>query len=586
MSRRCSSPESFSPALVTIQSTGLTPLRGPSAPVLSYRWLQGGKAVAQGPVPIRPGVTLLATQAASVRLGIATMQLKPGDYILEIDAKDPDGKPADALSMPVRVEAMRPDALEISRTTTTPLLQSGATYPTTLTLRWLGDAPLAPGDARLVCQVLSADGRKVLRSDSAPLDVTLSPGVWTTVRASVRTVSASGAPLPPAMPEIAPRDYDENALTCRIRWTLVRGEAPVPGGYEESVAIYPGDDEARVRLDSLPETGDAGDAVEATATIANRGQFPWARGQYALALRWAYADGFTFRKQEEGHVRTPIAPPSMGLAFPRDVMPGESFSATIPVRLPDREGRYIAVLSVVRLSAQGTTYLDGGVVTRSGDIAASVVTVSGGRLVPLDIKKYFDIDGVSSEDTPADGDLDGKGATLPAEWLAPDRFGLNRPLSAGSKRPAPTPVYPSGYYAEISSTAARGAGFRYGPTTLGAKNAIGAHGQSISIPRGRYYALHVAALATGGDAPLTLTLKYADGTTEERKIVVSDWLKAPGPQDAVALSTPRKRTPQTDTAETASIRHYVVGVGAQKDLVEIRLGAEPKVKIFALTLER
>ena len=121
-------------------------------------------------------------------------------------------------------------------------------------MRWLGSSPLSAGDAQLVCQILSGDGQTLIRSEAIPLDATLEPGRWKTIRASLKTIDASGAPLKPAMPENAPksRDDEENALGYRIRWSLVKGGAPVPGGLEERVAVYPGDDEVRLSLESLP----------------------------------------------------------------------------------------------------------------------------------------------------------------------------------------------------------------------------------------------------------------------------------------------------------------------------------------------
>jgi hypothetical protein len=575
------------PSKLTLQSVGLTPLRGTSVPALSYRWVQGGKTVAKSPVGIRPPLTLLATQSASVRLGVASLDetnkpLPPGEYTVVLEATGPDGKIADSLTVPVRLENKRPDAAEVRSTTTPPLLQSGATYPTTLSLRWLGDATLSAGEARLVCQILSGDGRTVLRSDSTPLDVTLTPGTWTTVRASVKTLDSAGAPLKPAMPENSPQSYDENALNVRVRWALARGAgSTLPGGYEELVAIYPGDDEAGVGLEAFVERGEANATQPAQLTLINRGPFPWAKGTYAPSIRWCYADGFTFRRQEEGHARTPIAPSQVGRPLERDIAPGESLTVTLPVRLPDRAGRYIAVFSVARLTPQGPVYFDGGVVTRTSDIATATVDVSGGRLVPLDLDKLFDTDGMSSEDAPTDGNLDGKGATLPAEWLAPDRFGRNRPL------PGTSVLYPSGYFSEIGSTAARGASFRYGPTTKGSKNSLSAKGQALPVERGRYYALHLVAVATGGKPePLTLTLKYADGKTEERPVSVADWLAPAGENEAIALSTPRKRTPIGDTPESPALRHYVVPVSALKDLVGVSLSRTTSIKLFAVTLER
>jgi len=354
----------------------------------------------------------------------------------------------------------------------------------------------------------------------------------------------------------------------RIRWALVRGAGgAVPGGYEEGVAIYPGDDEASVQLDAFPETGVANASIPAQVTVVNRGPFHWAKGQYALSVHWCYADGFPMKRNATSQVVQ---------AFEREIVPGEAITLSLPTRLPDRAGRYIAVYSVVRLTPQGPVFLEGSLVTRTGDIATASIDITGGRITTLDLEKLFDTDAASTEDAPEDGNLDGKGSTLPAEWLAPDRFGRNRGAA----------LVPSGYYSEISS-AARCVAFRFGPTTKGQKNALTAKGQTLPLERGRYFSLHIAALAIGDmAAPLTVTLKYADGKTEEQKINVQSWLKPTTINEAIALGLPRKRTPKGDTPESPIIRHYVIGLSASKDLVSATLGHQDQVKIFAVTLEK
>jgi hypothetical protein len=113
-------------------------------------------------------------------------------------------------------------------------------------------------------------------------------------------------------------------------------------------------------------------------------------------------------------------------------------------------------------------------------------------------------------------------------------------------------------------------------------------GQTISIPRGGYVGIHVAAAATGGEArPLNLTLKYKDGSTQNVKRAVGDWHTLPFPTgDPVALQVHRSRSKDGDKAQTSLIRHAILPATVTKDLVSITLPKDPALKIFAITLEK
>jgi hypothetical protein len=580
------------PAVVHLQNVGLQPL-APGDARLTYRLLQGETTIAEGPVAIRLGEGLLPTQTAAVRLGIATVgpdarPLAPGVYTLRVTASLGDEPIAAVLSVPVTVaDADAPGRVQIAGTSVSPLLMAGGAYGVQVRLRWLGSEPLAPGDARLAYQFVTLDGKNVVAAGSVPVETPLNPGAWVSIPALLPVSVADGSPLPAAAPEARAQTNDDNRLAYRLRWTVIRpGEsAPTPGAYEELVAVYPGDDEVRlVPPAGVPDILDAGKQIRVTLTVINRGPFRWGRGAYALAYRWCYADGFTSRQVDGERIKQPIADAVVPVPIDREVAPGESVAVTIPLRAPDREGRYIAQFTVVR--APGG-FLDGASVTRTGDIAMVPVTVHGGRLTTLDLSPLFNVDTIATEAAPGDGDMD-SGASLPAEWMPPDAFGVNRPPRTDPKKRPETVAYPSGYFSEITSEAARLVSFRYGSSATGAKNAIACAGQTVPVPKDRYPTLHLAAAATGGEArPLTLTLRYADNTTETWAHSVGDWRRVPDPAtEAIAISVPRVRTADADTGVPAFVRHLVVPLNPAKSLVGITLGDDPKLKIFALTLEK
>jgi hypothetical protein len=404
----------------------------------------------------------------------------------------------------------------------------------------------------------------------------------------LQVVDNSGQPLTAANPEN--RSNGASTGSYRLRWLLTRTGVveTVPGEYVERVAVYPGDEEASfVTPVKVPQKMDAGALVPVTVTVINRGVSDWPKGNFALGYHWYYPDGI------EAQWASPLT-----VGIDRAVKPGGTAKVTIPVRTPARDGEYVLAFDVLKIPG---TYLSTLPVSRPADIGLSRVRITGGRLTFVDLTKVFNVDAVASESLPGDGDFDGAGNSFPAEWFPPDLFGLAAPTQQSafpSKTEGPRgkpkrakwediPAYPSSYYNEVSP-AARLVSFRYGSDYAGDKNAVRCEGQTISIPRGGYVGIHVAAAATGGEArPLNLTLKYKDGSTQNVKRAVGDWHTLPFPTgDPVALQVHRSRSKDGDKAQTSLIRHAILPATVTKDLVSITLPKDPALKIFAITLEK
>ena len=88
------------------------------------------------------------------------------------------------------------------------------------------------------------------------------------------------------------------------------------------------------------------------------------------------------------------------------------------------------------------------------------------------------------------------------------------------------------------------------------------------------------------DRPLTLTLRYADGSVQTQTRPIGDWLRPPTEAEATALGAPRKRLPSGDQPGPVFLRHSVVAVDVGKELAAVQLPVDPKLKLFAATLER
>lgn len=534
---------------------------------VGYRWLKDGAVVAEGPVRVPLRESILPGFSTTVGLGIATEKLTSGNYELRLELLLPGERTG--ISVPVRIEDKLSDTVQIASTTLTPLLRSGGKFPATVRLRWLGKEALPPGEAQLIYQILTADGKEVVSSGSTPLAVPLQPGVWTSLPAVVDLTGKDGAPLELAYPERRLDTADERKTGYRVRWALARttSTAPVQGIYEERVALYPGEDDARLGLPAdftLPTTAEAEKTVTVRVTLINRGLKRWDKGRVAVTGRWFQADG----------LRAPQGRAILNAFIDHEVAPGEAIEVTAEIAVPERPGRYMLALFALR---PPDIIFPMHPISRTLDMLLVPMTVTGGRQAPLDLTSLYDTDGVASESRLSDGNLDGTGLTLPAEWFPSDHFGVNQ----GNL------LYPSGYFSDISSVSARSIVFRYGATTDGTKNTLSCNGQVLPVPKDKFFAVHMAATATGGsERNLSVVLRYKDGTTETRTRVLRDIATPAAPDDAVAFTTPRQRHPELDTLGTLTVRHIIFPVPVTKELVSITLPSDPKVKLFAVTLEK
>jgi hypothetical protein len=355
-------PLQVAAAEIVVANEGVTPLRGEDGFALTYRWLRNGQVVAESPLRVRVPGTLFPTQTARIPLGIAAARvqaplpvpergrtpapppsiepLPPGDYVLQVDMTQAgaDNKPIffgengdRALSVPVTIVADLPDRVIFDGTTMPRLVQSGANYPVSVRLRWLGRDPLPPGSAVLTYQLESLDGSRTLVTGSVTVLQTIGSGQATTVRANVRLSDPGGSAIPAAYPEsggATPPAY-------RLRWFLTRANSTesVTGAWDEMVSVYPDDLEARLLVDpgkTPVQSMEAGALVPIALTVVNNGPTRWTRGLLSIGYHWYFPDGV------EAQWRPPIT-----VAVDRDVEPGRSVRVTVPVRMPERDGEYI-----------------------------------------------------------------------------------------------------------------------------------------------------------------------------------------------------------------------------------------------------
>jgi alpha-L-fucosidase 2 len=181
-----------------------------------------------------------------------------------------------------------------------------------------------------------------------------------------------------------------------------------------------------------------------------------------------------------------------------------------------------------------------------------------GESVPLDLAAVFNNDGVSPDGNRTDGDFEG-GFTYPVEDLPP----------AG----------PVTY---------DGVAFAFPAAPDGAPNNVVARRQVLAVPPGRYAKLRMLGAGGGGNVRTTAVATYADGTTGEVPIELSNWTGAPFFHEAEILRTRRRHgpPPTNGDAANAAIFHQVAALDPSRELRSITLPNQSRLHLFALTLER
>lgn len=176
---------------------------------------------------------------------------------------------------------------------------------------------------------------------------------------------------------------------------------------------------------------------------------------------------------------------------------------------------------------------------------------------PLDLTGDYDHDGVASLAQPDQGNFDGLGWSFAADLLPPAG-----PLTLG--------------------------GVPYqAPSTAGTDpNFVESHGQPLVLPAGRYAVAHVLGAAHNGNVDTTATVLYADGSTEQVPLRLSDWAGAPsfGNTKEIAMAY-RIRAGQGRDGPPVSIFGTTVALDPAKTARWIVLPTDPRVEVYALTLE-
>ena len=571
---------------IRIENAGTLPWRAGEGYSLSTRWYKNGKLFDDSAPRIPVARDVLPGQSLTLSVGLVARNnfgedLEPGDYILVFDMVQSQERwfsyAGDTpLQVPVSVigadSGVGSTAANFISAATPGVVQAGASAQTTVQVRNDGASAWPVGyTLGYKIQTVEADGSdpKTVAEGGKPLDPSakpdpITPGQIAVVPLTVATLDAAGRPLP--------------AGAYRLHW-FVRPDAlgsAVAGAYDEvlTVAARPG--VVFVQSD-LSHTVDAGKEETAHLVIQNRGSETLKKERTHIGYHWYYLDG-TEMTWEGGPVGAPIL----------DVLPGATGDITTTFRAPKTPGRYALVWDMRLGDGPWQSTLPA---SRGDDTLQDLINVGtkGASVLPVDLTKSFNTVGIASSGVSKTGGFDGHGATLPAETMPPDGTAEveGDPFALG--KPGP-PLYPSGYYtAWIGADEAsnHAVSFLYPNIREGLPNVVACLGQTISLPGGRYKALHLLAAATGGASVQANFGLQLDRDTQAVSAAIADWGAAPtGAGVTPAFATTYRYTETGLKPLATTLGDYTLRLDTGRKLTGLILPNDRNIKILAISLEK
>jgi len=569
---------------IRIENAGTLPWRAGEGYSLSTRWYKDGKLFDDSAPRIPVARDILPGQALTLSVGLVARNnfgedLAPGDYTLVFDMVQSQERwfsyAGDTpLQVPVTVIAADSGVGSAAATfisaATPGVVQAGSPAQTTVQVRNDGAAAWPAGyTLGYKIQTIAADGAdpKTVAEGGKPLDTNpVTPGQVAVVSLAVPTSDAAGRPL-------APGSY-------RLHWFIRPGAAgpAVAGAYDEmltAAASLPG---AAFLQADLPRTVDAGKEETAHLSLQNQGAETLKKDRIRIGYHWYSLDG-TEMAWEGG------ATAYLTKDLPPAATDGDIVAA---FRAPKAPGRYCLVWD----ARVGDGPWQSTLPATRGDDTLQVLVNVGGRnasVVPVDLTKSFNTVGIASVEVSKNGGFDGRAGTLPAETLPPDDTAEveGDPFTQG--KPGP-PLYPSGYY-----TAQVGAGeasnhavsFLYPSVREGLPNVVACTGQTISLPSGRYKALHLLAAASGG-APVTANFGLQfDRDSQPVPVSIADWGAAPtGAGVSPAFTAAYRYTDAGIKPLPTTLGDYTLRLDGSRKLTGLTLPNNKDIKIVAISLEK
>ena len=466
------------------------------------------------------------------------------------------------LTVPITVGVPPDHCAEVVSTSLPSSLEAGATHNVVVRLRNDGSAAWRPGETQLSYHwiryrdnltLTSPEAREIAVWETARAELPreVAPGEVVSVMIPVTAATAQGQPLTAPGPEdLWHYRVQWDLLTHDHEWFSTAGRRPAEEAVE--VAAY---DSGLVLQSALPPAEMlASETASAQLTLANAGRRRWSADDARVTSHWYYWDG------------RPVPGSAVATQLPSDVEPGGRLVMEASLCVPSVPGPYW-VMWEGRSSSERESAHESGI---HGDLLVLPVLVQAPHVRPVDLSSFANVIAVTAETYRARGDLDGRGQSLPAECLPPDRSGPREQ------------VYPSGYYAP--GTPERRMPFAFPETSSGTGGAVACAGQSIPLGELAAARVHLLIASTAGTGEAHFGLTRESGQVDTVAAVIPSWTE-PVEGVPVGAYAPYVRSLAADDPSTAVYLYHVTLSAPTGKAVSLELPRAPWIKIVALTVE-
>ena len=250
----------------------------------------------------------------------------------------------------------------------------------------------------------------------------------------------------------------------------------------------------------------------------------------------------------------------------------------VPVKVPYYFGPMYVVFDLLHDGKPAST----SGVTKGNDILVIPVDILSPTFTPVQLGAHYNVDGISQNVDRNDGNLDGRGNTLPSEYLPPF---VARPGFRGLVQFMP--MYPCGIWTRrLNDINFDRVNFLWPRKTNQALNMVACDGQVVRFSAYGRTGLHLLAVCTDADVTATFTLTYTDGEQVTQEVEFTHWNEPPKHGEHPAFVAPHRHTRLGDDPATKCyINHYPLKTKPLKKLASVTFPKNPAIKVLAVTLE-
>src|SRR5215207_2156666 len=229
--------------------------------------------------------------------------------------------------------------------------------------------------------------------------------------------------------------------------------------------------------------------------------------------------------------------------------------------MPDQPAARSLALPVLDADVTRRRFLLGLVTTTAAVAAGNVLGLRAAHAaVPipaaLPVGISPDVDGVSTEARPGDGNFDGAGWAYAAELLPPGRTTIGGvPFD-----------FPANY-------------------ADGSKNFLASNGQTLALPAGKHALVYLVGAAHHGAVDAKATVTYTDGSTAAVPFQFTDWAVSPRFGEAIAVQCPYRHDANGRTSPPVALFLQTIPLDPAKEARSLTLPQAPNAKLIAATVQ-